>query len=155
MEPMDFRKLNAARVVLCPALDVSAGVVSGSMEYSVYLSMSGGVPTERCGELPEISDGVKDADLFYRSLDRAIHSYVDWSARFAYLGKWAGMFRETGFKFMPSHQYKVIMWVDSLDGEGYVFSFLPLRESGRVSPGTVPEAAHSVQVPFASLEKGA
>jgi hypothetical protein len=154
MEPMDFRKLNAARVVICPALDVSAGVVSGSMEYIVYPSMSGEVPTERYGELPELSDGVKDADLFFRALDRAIQSYVDWSARFAYLKKLAGMFRETGFRFMPSHPYKVIMWIDSLDDEGYVFSFLPLRESGKVSSDTVPEAAHSVHVTFASLEEG-
>lgn len=155
MQPMDFRKLNAARVVVCPALDVSAGVVSGSMEYVVYPMMSGKVPAERYGELPEISDGVEDADLLFRALDRAIQSYVDWSARFAYLRKWAGMFRETGFRFMPSHTYKVIMWIDSIGDGGYVFSFLPLRESGKVSSDTVPEGAHVVHVTAASLEEGA
>lgn len=155
MDPMDFRRLSAARVVLCPARDAEAGIVSGSMEYIVYPTMSGQLPAERYGELPELTDCVKDADLFFRALDRAIQSYVDWSARFAYLKKLAGIFRETGFRFMPSHAYKVIMWVDSLDDEGYVFSFLPLRESGEVSSDTVPETAHSVHVAFASLEEGA
>lgn len=158
MESIDFRKLNAARVVICPARDVEAGIVSGSMEYIAYPTMSGQVPTERNGELPELADGIDDGDKFFAALDRAIQSYVDWSARFAYLKKKTSMFCETGFKFMPSHPYKIVMWADFLDegdNRGYVFSFRPLRDSGKVSAGRVSDDAHSVHVTYESLGENA
>lgn len=149
---MDFRKLNAARVVVCPARDASAGVVSGSVEYMAYPTMSGQVPVERYGALPEFSEGVADTGQLMRALDSAVRSYVDWSARFLYLRMQANMFRETGFRFRPSHPYRVVVWVDSLDDGGYMFSFTPANGAGDISPDRVPDDAHNVSVSAASLE---
>ena len=141
---MELWKVNAAKVVLCPAVEVEAGVVSGSIEYTAGPLLTGQVLTERDGE-PELAGCVEDRGRFIRALDGAVQSYVDWSARFHYLKKKAGMFSETGFRFVPSHRYRVVLWVDSADG-GYAFHFLPLRGAGKVSASMVGDGAHAVHV---------
>lgn len=146
MEPIDFRKLGAAKLVLCTATEVGAGIETGSAEYLVYISLSREVRTERCGEVPDVSDAVPDRDGFLAALDRAAADYVDWCSRFVYMRKRENMFKETEFHFHPSHIYKVVMWV-ALEGDDYVFSFMPLREAGKVEAGTADPNAHSVPVP--------
>lgn len=148
MEPIDFRKLGAAKLVLCPATEVGAGIESGSAEYLVYISLSREVRTERYGEVPDVSDAVPDREGFLSALDRAASDYVDWCARFVYMRKPSNMFKETEFHLHPSHVYKAVMWV-SLEESEYVFSFMPLREAGKVDAGTVDPNAHSVSVPVA------
>lgn len=150
MEPMELWKVNAARVVLCPALDAEAGVVSGSIGYTAGPLLSGQVLTERDGE-PELDESAGDSGRFLRALDGAVQSYVDWSARFHYLKRPGCMFAETGFRFVPSYRYRVVLWVDSVDG-GYEFHFLPLRGAGRVSASEVGAGAHAVRVSREDLD---
>lgn len=152
MELMELWKVNAAKVVLCPAVEVEAGVVSGSIEYTAGPLLTGQVLTERDGE-PELAGCVEDRERFLRALDRAVQTYVDWSARFHYLKKQVDMFSETRFRFVPTYRYRVVLWVDSVDG-GYVFHFKPLRVAGKVSSAVVAEGAHMVHVSGESLDGG-
>lgn len=150
---MEFSKLNAATVVVCPARDAEAGVTSGSATYLAYPTMRGMMETARQGDFPELADGVRDGVKFVEVMDRAVQSYADWSARFVYMRKKANMFRETGFRLMPAHPYRVVMWVDVSDA-GYVFYFLPVRDAGRISASAVTEGAHAVHVAGNAGEEG-
>lgn len=93
---MDFRKIGAARLVLCTATEAGAGIVSGSIAYLVSPTMSGQVVVDRQGDLPEVSGDVPDADAMLDALDSAVRSYVDWSVRFRYLGRRSCLLGETG-----------------------------------------------------------
>ena len=150
MGPMELWKVNAAKVVLCPAVEVEAGVVSGSIEYTAGPLLTGQVLAERDGE-PELDESAGDPGRFLRALDRAVQAYIDWSARFHYMRRPACMFAETGFRFVPSHRYRVVLWVDSADG-GYAFHFLPLRCAGKVSASAVGDGAHAVRVSREDLD---
>lgn len=142
---MDFRKIGAARLVLCTATEAGAGIVSGSIAYLVSPTMSGQVVVDRQGDLPEVSGDVPDADAMLDALDSAVRSYVDWSVRFRYLGRRACLLGETGNMLVPSREYRVVLWTGR-GPDGYSFSFLPLRAAGRVSPSEVPADAHTVRV---------
>ena len=141
MDSTDYKKLSAARLVLCPATDVSAGVTSGSMGYLLNTNMRGGVDMARDGEVPELDGDVVESGKFLGALDRAVRSYLDDCVRLLYLKKSSNAFAETGFRFMPQHPYRVVLWTGKTD-DGYEFSFMPLRDAGKVSSDTVSPGAY-------------
>lgn len=147
MESVELMRLGCiARLVICPAREVSAGVLGGAAEYVLYVSDGRNLRARRDCLSDELGDDV-DGGKFVTALDRAVDGYAERCGRLAYLQKPDNFLSGTGKRLLPSNRYRVTMWVSD-DGTGYRFHFMPtgIAGPGKVRPDEVYPGASELVV---------